>query len=208
MAFRCCRSIWMFQILTGLVVNHVFPPASSSSSGPPPASHTTCPHTTYSHTHNLLSHNLSAHNLLPHNLHTHNLSTHDLSTHNLLTHSRAVCAAGVALGDSDLHFAWQAWHLRHWAGSGGGLGSGGRRGCLRGRRGTWRHRRAFCVRGVALGDIDVQSAWQAWHLWHWAGSGGALGPRLAQRLFGWQALHLAMATSTVTLRGRRGTWRR
>ena len=23
----------------------------------------------------------------------------------------AVCLAGVALGDIDLHFAWQAWHL-------------------------------------------------------------------------------------------------
>ena len=23
----------------------------------------------------------------------------------------AVCVAGVALGDIDLHFAWQAWHL-------------------------------------------------------------------------------------------------
>ena len=32
--------------------------------------------------------------------------------------------AGVALGDMDLHFAWQAWHLWHWAGSGGALGLG------------------------------------------------------------------------------------
>ena len=23
----------------------------------------------------------------------------------------AVCVAGVALGDIDLHFAWQVWHL-------------------------------------------------------------------------------------------------
>ena len=23
----------------------------------------------------------------------------------------ALCVAGVALGDIDLHFAWQAWHL-------------------------------------------------------------------------------------------------
>ena len=79
---------------------------------------------------------------------------------------------------------------------------------LRGRRGAWRHRRAFCVAGVALGDIDVHSALQAWHLWHWAGSGGALGSRLspwAPRLLAWQALHLAALT--VTLRGRRGTSR-
>ena len=31
----------------------------------------------------------------------------------------AVCVAGVALGDIDLHFAWQLWHLWHWTGSGG-----------------------------------------------------------------------------------------
>jgi len=29
----------------------------------------------------------------------------------------AVCVAGVALREIDLHFAWQAWHLWHWAGS-------------------------------------------------------------------------------------------
>ena len=26
----------------------------------------------------------------------------------------AFCVAGVALGDMDLHFAWQAWHLATW----------------------------------------------------------------------------------------------
>ena len=99
----------------------------------------------------------------------------------------------MALGDIDAHFAaWHAWHLRHWAGSGGAPGLGdmdlhfawqawhlvtstltlrggrgtygagpplvahrvpkgrrGRCGSLRGRRGTWRHGRAFCVAGVA-----------------------------------------------------------
>ena len=28
----------------------------------------------------------------------------------------------MALGNIDLHFAWQAWPLLHWAGSGGVLG--------------------------------------------------------------------------------------
>jgi len=51
-----------------------------------------------------------------------------------LAGAAAVCVAGAALGDINFHFAWQALHLRHWAGSGGTLGSGGRRGCLRGRR--------------------------------------------------------------------------
>jgi len=91
----------------------------------------------------------------------------------------AVGVAGMALGDIDLHFEWQAW----------------------------RHRRALCVAGVpltalgwlwwrawfpvdavvaaavgvaglALGDMDVHFAWRAWHL----------------------------ATSICILRGRRGTY--
>ena len=61
--------------------------------------------------------------------------------------------AGVALGDIDAHFAWQAWHLRHWAGSGGAPGS---------QMTPWTPR--LCVAGVALGDIDLHFAWQAWHL--------------------------------------------
>jgi len=76
--------------------------------------------------------------------------------------------AGVALGDMDLHFAWQAWHLVtwivtlrgrrlwHWAGSGGALGS---------QLTLWTPR-LF----VALGGMDRHFPWQAWHLWHWAGS--------------------------------------
>ena len=117
--------------------------------------------------HNLLTHNLSPHNLSPHNLSTHNLlphnlSTHNLSTHNLLTHN----------------FAWHAWHLWRWTGSGGALGYFGRRGCLRGRHGAWRHRPSLCVAGMALGDIDLHFASLAWHL----------------------------VTSTFILRGRCGTY--
>jgi len=114
-----------------------------------------------------------------------------------------VDSAWQAVGDIDWHSAWQAWRLRHWAGFGGALGSQLTPWTPRlfGRRGTWRHRRAFCVAGVALGDIDVYSAWQAWHLWHWAVSGGALGSQLTPwtpRLF---------LSSAITLRGRRGAWR-
>ena len=92
-------------------------------------------------------------------------------------------------------FAWQGWHLATSTltlrGRRGTYGTGlalvarlgpswrrGRRGSLRGRRGTWRHRPSLCVAGVALGDMDVHFAWQAWHL----------------------------ATRTCTLRGRRGTY--
>ena len=129
----------------------------------------------------------------------------------------AVCVAGVALGDIDRHFAWQAWHLatstcilRGRRGTSvTGLGVVARLGTLVaaavcmpgvalgdidcGRPGTWPHRCAFCVAGVALGDIDLHFAWQAWHLWHWTGTGGALG-YLAVCVAG-----VSLATSTVTL---------
>ena len=136
----------------------------------------------------------------------------------------ALCVAGVALGDSHLHFAWQAWHLVTSTvtlrGRRGTYGTGpalvahrvlswrrGRRGFLRGKRGTWPQPPSLGVAGVALGDIDRHFAWQAWLLRHWAGSGGAPGSQLTPwtpRLFAWQAWHLA--TATFTLRGRRGTW--
>ena len=178
--------------------------------------HTTCPHTTYSHTHNFFVYNLLTH--------THNLTTVTLrGRRGPRWHPPSLCVAGVALGEIDRHFASQAWHLWHWAGTGGALGSQwrrGRRGFLRGKRGTRRHGRASCVAGVGLGDVDRHCAWQALHFWDWAGSGGALGsqmtpwtPRLfcvagvalgdIHLYFAWQAWHLV--TSTVTLRGRRST---
>ena len=42
-----------------------------------------------------------------------------------LAGAAAVCVAGVALGDINLHFAWQVWHLVTWTFT------------LRGRRGTY-----------------------------------------------------------------------
>ena len=88
--------------------------------------------------------------------------------------------AGVALGDIHLRFTWQAWHLETSTF------------VLRGRRGTYGTGLALVARlvldvapwrrgvlaGVALGDIHRHFVWQAWHL----------------------------VTSTVTLRGRRGTY--
>ena len=81
---------------------------------------------------------------------------------------RGTCRRGTCQ-HMDRHFAWQAWHLWHWVGSGGALGSQaalGRRGVLRGRRGTLWHPPSLCVAGVALDDMDRHFAWQAWHLWH------------------------------------------
>ena len=50
----------------------------------------------------------------------------------------AVCVAGVALGDIDVHSAWQAWQLATWTFT------------LRGRCGTGRHGCAVCLAGVTL----------------------------------------------------------
>ena len=79
--------------------------------------------------------------------------------------------AGVVLGDIDLHFCvagvarmavgWLRWRL-------GWRGAPGRRGCWRGRRGTWRHPPSFHVAGVALGEINTSAASLALlrTLWH------------------------------------------
>eukprot|EP00435_Cladocopium_sp_Y103_P042973 s645_g12.t1 len=136
-----------------------------------------------------------------------------------LGHGPSLCVAGVALGDVDLRFVRQAWHLWHAAGSCDALGPRDRRGTLRGRR-AWRQLPSFRVASVALGDICFHFVWHAWHLRHWAASGGGLGRRwvpVTPRLFCvagvalgdsclrfvWQAWHLA--TWTFTLRGRPGT---
>ena len=65
----------------------------------------------------------------------------------------ALWMAGLALGDIYFRFAWRAWHLGHWAGSGGALG-------LDWSPVTPRH----CVAGVAIGVIHLRFTWQAWHL--------------------------------------------
>ena len=137
--------------------------------------------------------------------------------------------AGVALGDMDVYFAWQAWH---WAGSQLTPLSPRLFAWQAWHLATWP---SLCVASVALGDIDLHFAWQAWHLVTWIvtlrGRRGTYGTGLAPvaRLFPvvavvavvvaavgvagvalddidlqfvWQAWHLA--TSTFTLRGRRG----
>ena len=97
--------------------------------------------------------------------------------------------AGVALGDIQRQFAWQARHLRHWAGSGGAPGS---------QLTPWAPR---------------LFAWQAWRLVTSTfallgrrgtyGTGRALVAHqvLSSWLFALQAWHLV--TSALTLRGRR-----
>ena len=67
-----------------------------------------------------------------------------------------MAGVAVALARTHLRFAWQAWQLWHWAGSGGVLGC------------RWlslvtRDAVGLCVPGVALGDIHWRFASQAWH---------------------------------------------
>eukprot|EP00435_Cladocopium_sp_Y103_P066800 s141_g29.t1 len=110
----------------------------------------------------------------------------------------SLCVAGVALGDIDLHFVWQAWHLCNSAGSGDALGCRERRIILCGRRGTWRHRPSLCVAGVALTALG----WVWWRAASFCVAGVALGDMDLH--FVWQASRLA--TFTFTLCGRCGTY--
>ena len=77
-------------------------------------------------------------------------------------HQPSGCVASAALGQIDLRFAWHAWHLWCWVGSGGALGGPvshpWHRGTLRGRRGAWRHHPSGCVASAALGHIDLRFA--------------------------------------------------
>ena len=80
--------------------------------------------------------------------------------------------AGVALGDMHLRFAWQASHLRHWAGSGGALGRGLR---AVGRAKTPRH----MMWPMASGWVDtcnlqrqIVSRWVGLFCWPTSGMGG------------------------------------
>ena len=139
-------------------------------------------------------------------------------------HGPPLCVASVALGDIDLHFAWQAWHLWHWTGFGGALGSqltplsprllewqawhlATSPFTLRGRRGTWRHRLPLCVAGVALtpprrgcrGCLCGRcGTWR--HRLSLCVAGVAL------MALGWRLVRVWRRGRRVTLPGRRGTW--
>ena len=144
--------------------------------------------TTLSHTHTLFHTQLAHTQVCQTPSFTHHIF------HPQLCHTPSLRGSGLGLvarlgtrwlPSAPRHFAWQAWHLatsacvlrgrRSAYGTGLGLvalSRSGRRGTLRGRRGTWRHPPALCVAGVALGDIHLHFAWQAQQ---WAGSGDALG---------------------------------
>ena len=148
--------------------------------------HTDTHRHTHTHTHTTCSHTTCSHPTCSHptwshatcsHTHTHNLFTHNLSTHNLFTHN--LLTHNLATSTFTL--------------------------C--GRHGTWRHRRAFCVAGVAL----MALGWLWWRAWVPFGAVVAAAVCVAGVALGdigldfvWQAWHLA--TSTCILRGRRGAY--
>ena len=179
-------------------------------------SHTTLSHTIFhtpsshppSFTHHFVTHHLS-HTTLSHTIfHTPSLATcafvsrgrcgtswhppsfwvaHHLSHTTLGEHVPSFHVAGVALRDIHLRFAWQAWHLWHWAGSGDALARAWSP--VTPPNFAWQAWHlvtspSFCVASVAL----MALGWLRWRAWARL---GALGRR-------WRRL---------TLRGRRGTWR-
>ena len=142
----------------------------------------------------------------------------------------ALCVAGVAQTHTHLRFTWQAWHKLTST-----FVSRGRRGTHGTGWRAWTglgacDAAALCVAGVAQTHIYCRFAWQAWHKltstlvsrgrrgtdgtgWRaWTGLGACDAAALcvagvAQThiycRFAWQAWH--KLTSTVVLRGRRGT---
>ena len=169
------------------------------------------------HTHTFVTHHLS-HATLSHTPLSHTIFRTQVAKQ--FCHTLALGVAGVALGDMEVAFAWQAWHFTrstfvlgfryiwHWAGSWRAwfalVAWGAALLCvagvvylatwtvhLRGRRGTWRHGSSICVAGVALGDIHL----------HFGMAGEALAhsnPRFAC---------VGRPGRRGTLRGRCGIWR-
>jgi len=63
--------------------------------------------------------------------------------HGTWRHQPSLCVAGLARGNINVRFVWQAWYLWHWAGSGGAF---------------WSQLMPWTPR-----LLD----WQAWHLVTW-----------------------------------------
>eukprot|EP00435_Cladocopium_sp_Y103_P004356 s2905_g1.t1 len=117
---------------------------------------------------------------------------------------RLFCVAGIAFGDIDLLFVWQAWGLVTLT-----INLGGRRGTCGPQfplvtRLVLVGAASLSVAGVAFGDMDLHIAWQAWRLGTWTftlcGRRGAYGTQLAL------VRRLVPVGAAALLRGRRGIW--
>ena len=111
----------------------------------------------------------------------------------LATSMLVLCVVGVAIGDIDLCFAWQAWHLQHWVGSGRTLGSG------------WS---PFAPPHFAWHAAFV---WQAWHvatsMLPLSGKSGTYSTGLALVAPLGRPWPVDRPWPGATLRGSPGTWR-
>ena len=165
-----------------------------------PLSHIIC-HTsshTSSFAHNFVTHHLS-HTTLSHIIFHTQLVTHHLTHHlshttlsHILFHTQ-LCHTSSPTSSFTRSFVTH--HLPAFSGT------------LRGRRGTWRHPPSFCGAGVPLTALG----WLWWRAWIGLVAGDAAALCMAGVALGdiyfclaWQAWHLE--TSTLVLRGRRGTW--
>ena len=188
------RKIFSHIFVWGSCFWFCIPPPPPPPRPPPPPHHIIVTHnfvthhlshTTLSHTifHTQLCHPPSLSHTIFHTQLCHTQSfTHTSLSHTTLSHwhlvtcTAALCVAGVALGDIQRHFVWQAWHLATSTfvlrGRPGTYGTGlalvarwagiGRRWCcgtLRHRRGTWRHRPSFS-RGRR--GTTICTWWRAW----------------------------------------------
>ena len=134
-----------------------------------PLTHTPLTHTPIAHTpltHIQLTHTPLAHTPLTHTqlTNTQLTDTQLTQTHTHTTHRHITYHTQLVLGDMDLPFAGQVWHLVTSTFT------------VPGRRGTYGTGLALvarlvpgdaarlCVAGVALGDIDLHFAWHAGHL--------------------------------------------
>ena len=152
--------------------------------------HTTCPHTTYSHT--TYSQNLITHTTCPRTTCSHTIYSHTTYSHTTCQHttdSHITCSHTTCQHTTYSHTACSHTTCPHTHTL---LAHNLLCSHTTWPHTTWPHRPSLRVAGVALGDIDLHFAF---HRRAFCVAG--------VRHFAWQAWHLA--TSTSTLRGRRGT---
>ena len=142
MFFKCVFNLFFPHIF--VVHSRVLPPPPPPPPPPPalPPTHNLSPHP---HTHTQLTHTQLVHTQLAHTQLVNTQLTHTQLVHTQLTHTQLVhtqlahtpgnYGTGLALV---VRLGRQAWHLATSTST------------LCGRRGTWRHRPALCVAGVAL----------------------------------------------------------
>ena len=180
-------------------------------------SHTHHTHITHTHTHTytlLLLHTHTTHTHTSHTHTTHTSHTHTPHTHHTHTHHTHITHTHIHTHkhthNTHTQHTYTPTHTHN-------THTNTHSGILRGRRGTWRHSLSLCV---AESHIYRRFVWPAWDRWHWVArldwfrrrrdardaaplcvAGVALGDIHLD--FTWQSWH--NLTSTVVLRGRRGT---